>query len=195
MFASAKPTLGFASAVVAVLIAAFVAATPTASNARPLKRGEQASGSTGTGGAVALVSNFRRSNGLPPVSADPRLMQLAQQQARAMAASDSLSHGDFVSRMRNGGIGGAATENISAGYTNLQAAFGGWVNSSAHRSNMLLPTATRMGIGAAAAPHSAYKMYWALILADGGGGGRAVKRSARKKGRSTAAGLATTVGR
>jgi uncharacterized protein YkwD len=187
ILAGAKPTLGFVPVVLfAALIAALVSVAPTVSDGRPLKRGAQASGSTSTGGAAALLSNFRRSNGLSAVSADSRLMQLAQQHARAMAASDSLSHGDFVSRIRSAGIRGEAAENISAGYHNLPDAFASWVNSSSHRANMLIPSITRMGIGAAAAPHSRYKMYWALIVAGGSDGGRSVKRSARKRGDRTA---------
>jgi uncharacterized protein YkwD len=41
------------------------------------------------------------------------------------------------------------------------------MNSSLHRDNMLIPSATRMGIGVAAAPLG-YKMYWTLIVAERG---------------------------
>jgi uncharacterized protein YkwD len=170
IFAAAKPTFtSVPSILTGALIAAFVLTVPAAADKRSLKpSAAQACDSAALGGAGAmLLSNFRRSNGLSAVSLDSRLMQLAQQQAQAMAARDSLSHGDFGSRIRGAGIRGEAAENIAAGYTNLPDAFGSWVNSSSHRANMLIPSATRMGIGAAAAP-PAYKMYWTLIVAEGG---------------------------
>jgi uncharacterized protein YkwD len=170
IFAAAKPTFTFAPSILTgALMAAFVLAVPAAADSRSLKRSAaQACDSAGFGGAGAmLLSNFRRSNGLLAVSPDARLMQLAQQQAQVMAAQDSLSHGDFAARIKGAGIRGEAAENIAAGYTNLTDVFGSWVNSSSHRANMLIPSATRMGIGAAAAP-LAYKMYWALIVAEGG---------------------------
>jgi uncharacterized protein YkwD len=170
IFAAAKPTFtSVPSILTGALVTAFVLTVPAAADNRFLKRSAaQACDSADLGGAGAmLLSNFRRSNGLSAVRLDPRLMQLAQQQAEAMAARASLSHGDFASRIRGAGIRGEAAENIAAGYTNLPDAFGSWVNSSSHRANMLIPSTTRMGIGAAAAP-SDYKMYWSLIVANGG---------------------------
>jgi uncharacterized protein YkwD len=169
ILAAAKPTFtSVPSFLTLALIAAFVLSAPAAADNRSLKRSAaQACDSAGIGEAAAmLLSNFRRSNGLLAVSLDSRLMQLAQQQAQAMAAHNSLSHGDFASRIREAGIRGEAAENIAAGFANLSDVFGGWVTSSSHRANMLIPSVTRMGIGAAAAP-PAYGMYWALIVAEG----------------------------
>ena len=47
----------------------------------------------------------------------------------------------------------------------LAEAFSGWRDSPPHRANMLLKDATQMGIAAAYAPGSKYKVFWALILA------------------------------
>jgi len=150
------------------LLTVLVLAVPAAADNRSLKLSAAYCDSANLGeeGAM-LLSNFRRSNGLPPLSLDPRLMQLAQQQAQAMAARDSLSHGDFAARIKGAGIRGEAAENIAAGYTNLADAFGGWVNSPSHRDNMLIPSTTRMGIGVAVAALGS-KMYWTLIVAEGG---------------------------
>jgi len=59
-----------------------------------------------------------------------------------------------------------AAENVGAGYHTLAQAFSGWRDSPPHRANMLLKGATRMGIAAAYAPKSKYKVFWALILAE-----------------------------
>ncbi len=64
--------------------------------------------------------------------------------------------------MKNSGFDAkVAVENISAGYHTLAEAFSGWRDSPPHRANMLNQGATRMGIAAAYAPNSKYKVYWA----------------------------------
>jgi len=59
-----------------------------------------------------------------------------------------------------------AAENIGAGYHTLAEAFSGWRDSPSHNKNMLLTGATKMGIAAAYAPNSKYKVFWALVLAE-----------------------------
>jgi len=119
--------------------------------------------------AQALVSGYRGANGLGPVSIDPELMALASEQARAMAARDKLDHSvyrPFQDRIRNSSFDAAvAVENIGAGYDTLSEAFSGWRASPPHRANMLNPAVTKMGIAAAYAPASRYKVFWSLILA------------------------------
>jgi uncharacterized protein YkwD len=119
--------------------------------------------------AAAMISGYRRNNALSEVTLDPVLMRLAGEQARAMAQRDKLDHavnGEFKNRMKNSGFDARlAVENISAGYHTLAEAFSGWRDSPPHRANMLNQGATRMGIAAAYAPNSKYKVYWSLILA------------------------------
>lgn len=123
--------------------------------------------------AAAMLSGYRQNNGLPPVVIDPELMRLAEEQSRAMAARDRISHeigGPFTERLRRAGYPSfAAAENISAGYYTLAEAFSGWRDSPPHRANMLLKGATRMGIAAVHAPRSKYKVFWSLILAEPAG--------------------------
>src|SRR3954469_7807952 len=108
--------------------------------------------------AVSMISGFRRNNGLDPLTIDPELSKLAQQQAQAMASRDKLGHdvaGPFNERLRKGGYkAGQAAENFSAGYPTLAEAFSGWRDSPPHRANMLLRNATRLGIPAVRAPGS-----------------------------------------
>jgi len=124
--------------------------------------------------AASMLSDYRRNSGLPPVTVDPALMQLAEQQARAMVARDQLSReagAPFNARLRKAGYRSkTAAENVSAGYYTLAEAFSGWRDSKPHRENMLLEGATRMGIAAIYSPNSKYKVFWALIMAEPAGG-------------------------
>ncbi len=119
--------------------------------------------------ARAMISGYRTANGLGPVAIDPELMKLASEQARAMAARDKLGHSvwlPFQERIQRSSFDAAvAVENIAAGYDTLAEAFSGWRASPPHRANMLNPAVTRMGIAAAYAPRSKYKVFWSLILA------------------------------
>jgi len=120
--------------------------------------------------AASMISGYRTNNGLTAVTVDPELMKLAEAQAQAMASRDTLSHDvarSFHDRLKGGGYRvRTAAENVGAGYHTLAQAFSGWRDSPPHRDNMLLKGATRMGIAAAYAPKSKYKVFWALILAE-----------------------------
>ena len=59
-----------------------------------------------------------------------------------------------------------AVENVSAGYHTLAEAFSGWRDSPPHNRNMLEPKMRRMGIAAAYAPDTKYKVFWALVMTD-----------------------------
>ncbi|HZD91503.1 MAG TPA: CAP domain-containing protein [Pseudolabrys sp.] len=120
--------------------------------------------------AASMISGYRANSGLPAVTLDPTLMQMAKTQAEAMAVRDKLSHHvskPFAVRLKIAGYDAKrAAENIAAGYDTLAEAFSGWRASPEHRSNMLLAGATRMGIAAVYAPRSKYKVFWSLILAE-----------------------------
>ncbi len=119
--------------------------------------------------AASMISGYRKNNGLGPVSLDPALTRLAEQQARVMARRDKLDHnagGTFAERMQASGYKyQAGAENIGAGYHTLAEAFSGWRDSPPHRANMLHKGVTRLGIAAIYEPNSKYKVFWALILA------------------------------
>jgi uncharacterized protein YkwD len=121
------------------------------------------------GAAQSMISGYRGNNGLGAVTLDPELMKLAADQARTMAAKDKLDHDvgrPFQDRIQRSGFDAAvAVENIGAGYHTLAEAFSGWRDSPPHRANMLNSNVTKMGIAAAYAPQSKYKVFWSLILA------------------------------
>jgi uncharacterized protein YkwD len=120
--------------------------------------------------AQSMISGYRANNGLGPVTLDPELMKMAADQARVMAAKDKLDHSvgkPFQDRIQQSGFDASvAVENIGAGYHTLAEAFSGWRDSPPHRANMLNHNVTRLGIAAAFAPNSKYKLFWALILAS-----------------------------
>ena len=120
--------------------------------------------------AASMISGYRRNNGLGEVTLDPRLMKMAQDQARAMATRDKLDHnvaGNFNDRLRRSGYRAATgAENIGAGYHTLAEAFSGWRDSPGHKANMLLKGATHMGIASVYVPNTKYKVFWALVLAS-----------------------------
>jgi uncharacterized protein YkwD len=118
--------------------------------------------------AASMISGYRRNNGLGLVSLDPALMRMAEEQARAMASKNRFEHdaaGPFAQRIKRGYDAKVAVENIGAGYHTLAEAFSGWRDSPPHRANMLRDGVTKMGIAAAYAPNTKYKVFWSLILA------------------------------
>jgi uncharacterized protein YkwD len=129
----------------------------------------QAGGELDAGAAQSMISGYRQNNGLGPLTLDPVLTKVAEQQAQAMAKRDKFDHNviaPFKERLKKSGYAAnVAAENIGAGYHTLAEAFSGWRDSPPHRANMLLKGATRMGIAAAYAPNSKYKVFWSLVVA------------------------------
>jgi uncharacterized protein YkwD len=161
--------------ILAVVGLAACAGTTTVESQPSFYRSLAEGGELDATAASYMISGFRKNHGLGPVTVDPALTRLAEEQAQAMASRDKVDHsvaGEFTQRMRQGGFArGAAVENVSAGYHTLAEAFSGWRDSPSHRANMLLKGATRMGIAAVRAPNSKYKVFWALILAGPDGRG------------------------
>lgn len=116
-----------------------------------------------TATAVALVSQYRRSHGLPPVRGDADLAAAARHQASAVARAGKLSHdagSSFTSRMAAYRLGNvAAAENLSMGPETAEAAIARWRASPAHNANLLMREARRVGMA-----HDG--RYWALVLAQ-----------------------------
>ena len=113
-----------------------------------------------------LISEFRLKHGEGRVTMDATLNGIAQDQAKAMAAKDTLDHdvlGSFTSRIARANAGRAA-ENIAFGYDNFEKTLAQWIASSGHRRNLLLPKATRVGI-ASATSATTHRTYWAMEIA------------------------------
>jgi len=122
------------------------------------------------GAARELINSYRRSKGLSELTIDPKLTQMAEQHAKSMAAANRMSHkvgGSFTSRLaRSGYDAGTAAENLGAGYFTAEDVVAGWRRSRGHNRNLLLSDARHVGIAAAQAPGTRYKVYWALVVAE-----------------------------
>jgi uncharacterized protein YkwD len=115
--------------------------------------------------ARATISAYRMNQGLAPLALDPALEAAAKRAAEAMARADKPASAEALKgRLAAAGIA-RPEANLSAGYRSLAEAFSGWRQSPAHDRVMRAPFATRMGIAAAYAPTSKYKVYWALVVA------------------------------
>lgn len=129
-------------------------------------------GTVDAGAAARLISDYRASRGLPPVTVDQRLTRIAADHARLMASTNRLAHvlpgeGSFPQRLAAGEfVASVAAENIGAGYKSLAAAFEGWRKSPDHNANLLRAGVSRIGIAVANAPDSKYQTYWSLVLAE-----------------------------
>jgi uncharacterized protein YkwD len=120
--------------------------------------------------AAAMISQYRKNNGLGSVEVDPELVRLAEAQSQAMANQNKLDHdvkAPLAKRLNGSGYPAkVAVENVSAGYHTLAEAFSGWRDSPPHNANMLKGGVTKLGIAASYAPNTKYKVFWTLILAS-----------------------------
>jgi uncharacterized protein YkwD len=117
---------------------------------------------------AAAVSQYRREHGLSAVKTDPQLTEIAERQAKAMAASGIMDHsvaGSFASRIAPAHTGRAA-ENIAAGTKTWAETFRAWQTSPGHNANLLQAQADSIGIAVARNDKTQYKTFWALVIAD-----------------------------
>jgi uncharacterized YkwD family protein len=102
---------------------------------------------------IRLVNIERKKEGMKPLSACDHLMQVAEIKSMDMVENSYFSHTSPV----YGGLRDLLThyqvsystsgENIAAGQRTPGEVMKGWMNSSGHRSNILHPGYTRMGVG------------------------------------------------
>jgi uncharacterized protein YkwD len=117
---------------------------------------------------AGAISAFRRAHGLPAVKSDSLLDAVALNQARAMAASGSVSHsvgGSFVTRISHLRKHRVA-ENIGAGFLTFSEMLKQWEDSAGHRENLLMAGARRVGVAFVANSASPYRKFWAMVITD-----------------------------
>ena len=110
-----------------------------------------------------LISAFRHQHGEESVAISPVLARIAQEQANAMAARDSLDHNalaPFSSRVGRSGFSRAA-ENIAYGHNDFAGTLEQWTNSAMHRANLLLHGAKWIGVAHA---QNGRRIYWAMVI-------------------------------
>jgi uncharacterized protein YkwD len=112
------------------------------------------------------ISDFRLKHGERRVTMDATLNRIALEQAKAMAAKDTLDHdvlASFSSRIVPAGSGRAA-ENIAYGYDSFEKTLDQWIASAGHRKNLLLHNASRVGVASVKSATSR-RTYWAMEIA------------------------------
>ncbi len=102
---------------------------------------------------IRLVNQHRKEKGLKPLTYDWELSRVARYKSQDMKdnryfAHESPTYGTPFQMIRNFGISfRSAGENIAKGYATPQAVVNGWMNSPSHRSNILNPSYTHIGVG------------------------------------------------
>jgi uncharacterized protein YkwD len=120
------------------------------------------------GDYASAISAYRRAHGLPAVKSDNRLSEVALKQARAMAATGTVSHsagGNFSTRVAALRKSRAA-ENIGAGFLSFSEMLKQWEDSAGHRDNLLMAGARRVGVAPVDNPKSPYRKFWAMVITD-----------------------------
>nr|WP_319693757.1 CAP domain-containing protein [Streptomyces sp. ME19-01-6] len=102
---------------------------------------------------LALVNQERSKVGCEPVTADPKLTQLAQDFTDDMALRGFFDHldpdGDTPwERAEQVGILNLGGENIARGQQDAQAVMDSWMDSPGHRANILNCSYKTLGVGA-----------------------------------------------
>ena len=123
---------------------------------------------------VALINQERANQGAGALTVSSQLTAATRQHSRDMACNDFFSHtgsdgSSPFDRMAWSGFSySTAAENIYAGsgsFNSPQQAFTGWMNSPGHRTNMLNPVYTHVGVGYIYIASSTYGGYYTANFA------------------------------
>lgn len=113
---------------------------------------------------VALVNAERRNAGLSPLTEITTLDDLAQTRSHEIVTRFEHVRPDGTNPLDDVIHAGynAAGENIAAGHSTPEAVVDGWMNSPAHRANILSPDFSYIGVGYC---ESGGRYYWVQIFA------------------------------
>lgn len=118
---------------------------------------------------IAQVNAQRKAQGLSPLRSSPKLMKAAQAHACDNAARGVYSHygsdgSDLSARIRRTGYQiRIAAENTGMGFDDPARLVAFWMKSPGHRSNILNPRVTEVGVGLADGVRPA----WVINMAAG----------------------------
>ncbi len=117
---------------------------------------------------VSSVNDARRAEGLRELYIAPVLMNYAQVRAEELPVQFSHTRPDgsscFSVMKDDGFFYNVAAENIAAGNSTPAATFTQWMNSEAHRSNIMGADFTHIGIGYWYEPDSTFHYHWSMFL-------------------------------
>ena len=117
---------------------------------------------------IRLVNVQRSKAGLAPLKTNWQLSRIARYKSQDMINKNYFSHqsptyGSPFNMIENFGIKfSAAGENIAKGQRTPSEVMNGWMNSPGHRSNILNPTYTVIGVGLA--KDKAGTCYWTQMF-------------------------------
>lgn len=137
----------------------------TASPATPIS-------SVSTAQALAALNVMRRNEGLPEVSHNATLQEVANEQAAIMARTGNIAHTAeagqaFITRLRRHDFWGGAGENLAGGPPTLDAAIDGWMASPSHHKVMVNPDYQQFGLAfrrGSSTEGNTYGTYWVLVM-------------------------------
>jgi uncharacterized protein YkwD len=121
-----------------------------------------------------LINGARQSNGLAALSPQSQLRAAARVHAADMACNGFTSHtGSDGSSVRDrverqGYSWSWIGENYMVTGSGPQAAFDWWMNSSAHRNNILGASYTEFGVGFVSSPDASFGGYYVVVFARPG---------------------------
>ena len=120
---------------------------------------------------LALVNAERKKVGLKPLALSQRCQAQADKRAKEICQRGRFNHKGAFNGLRGYGWMG---ENIAKGYRSPAAVVRGWMHSKGHRTNILSPRFTHLGVGVC-------RGYW--VQTFGGGRPKIVRRIVRRKRR------------
>jgi uncharacterized protein YkwD len=130
------------------LVAALVAVACTV----PATAAYAATSADGTDAVVALVNQEREEAGCDPVTVDSRITAAAQDHSQDQADMGKMTHtgsdGSTVGKRitRAGFTWSKVGENVASGTTSAERVMQMWMNSSAHRANILNCSFENIGV-------------------------------------------------
>jgi uncharacterized protein YkwD len=95
------------------------------------------------------INDYRRQQGLPPLTLSDELMQLAAEHSLEMAERRQLSHQGFRERRRRTDSP-ICVENVAHNFPTPATVLEGWRRSPEHHRNLLEPKVSRMGLAGTA---------------------------------------------
>ncbi|MDD4188322.1 MAG: LysM peptidoglycan-binding domain-containing protein [Bacilli bacterium] len=115
-----------------------------------------------------LVNEKRKRIGLPVLTTDTKITNVAKIKSQDFIKNDYFSHnspeyGTLFEMLRTFGINfSAAAENIASGQNTAEEVIRHWMNSAGHRANILNSTFNKIGVGVA--KDSNDNLYWTQIF-------------------------------
>jgi len=122
--------------------------------------------------SIRKINQVRTKHFLGNLKLDPRLMDAAQRHAKLMGRTGRFGHEfgpatKFKKRIFAVGFDNSAGENLGVGYTSIEAAIEGWLNSPGHRKILLKRNYSLGGIAYAtntSGKNPRLNHFWVLIV-------------------------------